>query len=122
MLPEKLSEQPQGSDQIRNEFPFVRPRLRLSHFIPVYGAIEYIKALQQLKGESVAESLRGADLKDFLSLGVFTWPEPKTSKEVIEAGKTALQNGAFVAYHTIVTYTGVNEIVRLLFTTREKGA
>lgn len=101
------------TDSVRQEFPFIRPRLNrlyaICYAIPAVGAIVYLRDLNRIKGISTIETLRHMfsefDIKEWLTLGVSTWPAPESLKESQESAKTALQNGLMVAYHYITVLT-----------------
>ena len=93
-----------NNQEVRNEFPFIRPKIKAVHLIPFMGLIKYIKELNSLKGLSAYDIVRdirkNADADSLISLGRKTWPDSLNSKEEAEAQKTEAQNILIVAIHS----------------------
>ena len=117
MSKEDLSGRP--SKDVRQIWPFIRPPLRVRHFIPVYGAISYFLDSQKAKGEHrvTAADLIPKRAKDLID--VPSWPLAENENEFLEGAKTALQNGFVVAYHLAVTSLGLPVIGGIIFSARE---
>lgn len=110
------------TDQVRQEFPFVRPPLTIKtlmlYAIPAIGAGVYIRDLAKIKGISVKDMFKKPfskfDLKAWLTLGVSTWPEPRNIKEANERKKTATQDGSILGYHMGTTILIAFEIAKTM--------
>lgn len=86
----------------QQEYPFPIPRLKGRHFIPGAGLFLYINDLLEARGESwreEAEGLLQLDARAILSLGVSTWPKPKSDTEFRQGMRVASRHGALLGYH-----------------------
>jgi hypothetical protein len=103
---------------VRQEFPFIRPRLSIWYAVPAIGTLRYLRDLNRIKGISWRDMLKQpfleSNLKDWLTLGVSTWPAAENPRESIESTKTAFQNTAILGYQMITTLTIAIEALKLI--------
>ena len=92
--------------EVRQGYPFIRPKLKLSYAIPFYGLNLYLKTSNKIKKEA-EELFLDAEIQDksgnkilsLLSGGVSTWPVYRNKQEETEAGKTIIQDSAVCLYN-----------------------
>jgi hypothetical protein len=109
----------QTEEQVRDFFPFTRPKIGLKHLIPILGVKIYGDELKEFKLRVPPTDWNQGDKKTtYGTLFVNTWPTPQNSKERREHMKTQLIHGILPVYHAVmsagITYGALLELHNLI--------